>query len=602
VTTRGRGPGFRRRLIGCTAAVAVLAAGCGAAGTSTTPVTYVGVRGGSISMGMDQSPTGCNPHTVSGDTPATRLILSGVLPSPYIVNPAGVVTPNPNLIVQGELVSAKPETIVYTLNPRAVWSDGVPITAADFKYAWIEQRAVPSTAPDSVASIEGYRDISSVTGTNRGRTVTVKFRTLYADWESLFANLLPAHIMERVGWTHSCSTVDPAIDLSGGPFSISSVSSGAITLRDNPKWWGIHPNAASITVHIAQTTEQLAQWMRSNYIQVALPSSVSESFLTQMASLPNAETSVQVSSTLLQLEMASGPNTPLSPDMRFAIALSIDRQAIVNQVADWVLPSIQVANSHIYVQGQSGYHSGPSVPPAGGTTSPTSTSTTLIGQGGNVNFPITPVPSQADGLMTASGFERTDGSPWHTDFGVPFTLHIVVDEGDPWAAATAPLVQSQLEAAGFAVSLYPTQSAATAGAILANGFADLALLPRTATPFLSQSLAWYTTALGTPGQNGSQDWSGFVSTPLTNLLLTASQQLTSDTAAATYAYAQADTLLWDDMVALPLFAEPSMLVWSRTVGGVLQTPQSDSLLWYAELWAVRTPESTNNTTPSLPGQ
>ena len=74
-------------------------------------------------------------------------------------------------------IRPKPETIVYTLNPRAVWSDGVPITAADFKYAWLEQRAVPSNAPDSVASVEGYRDIASVTGTNKGRTVTVKFRS-----------------------------------------------------------------------------------------------------------------------------------------------------------------------------------------------------------------------------------------------------------------------------------------------------------------------------------------------------------------------------------------------------------------------------------------
>ena len=27
-----------------------------------------------------------------------------------------------------------------------------------------------------------------------------------------------------------------------------------------------------------------------------------------------------------------------------------------------------------------------------------------------------------------------------------------------------------------------------------------------------------------------------------------------------------------------------------------------SLLWYAQLWAVGRPESTSNTTPSLPGQ
>ena len=56
------------------------------------------------------------------------------------------------------------------------------------------------------------------------------------------------------------------------------------------------------------------------------------------------------------------------------------------------------------------------------------------------------------------------------------------------------------------------------------------------------------------------------------------------------------------MVSLPLFAEPTVLVWSRTIGGVNAMPRSTSLLWFAQLWAVRTPESTNDTTPSLPGQ
>jgi ABC-type transport system substrate-binding protein len=176
----------------------------------------------------------------------------------------------------------------------------------------------------------------------------------------------------------------------------------------------------------------------------------------------------------------------------------------------------------------------------------------------------------------------------------------VVDDGDPWATATAPLVQSQLEAGGFSVVLYYVQSAADAGAVLANGYADLALLPRTSTPFLSQTLSWYTMALGPPGQNGSQDWSGYSDSKFTQLVTSASQQLAENTAAADYA--QADTQLWNEMVGLPLFAEPSTLVWSRSLGGVQPTPRSDSLLWYAQFWAVEKPESTTSTTPSLPGQ
>ena len=137
-------------------------------------MTYVGVAGGSISFGMTGSPTGCNPNTPSGDTPATLTLLGGVLPSPYVVNNLGELAPNSDLIAQSELINTKPETIVYTLNPKAVWSDGVPITADDFKYAWEQQRGTPGVTATDVTSVAGYQDIESVTGSNGGHTVTVR--------------------------------------------------------------------------------------------------------------------------------------------------------------------------------------------------------------------------------------------------------------------------------------------------------------------------------------------------------------------------------------------------------------------------------------------
>ena len=78
--------------------------------TTTTPaVTYVGVAGRSISFGMTQSPSGCNPHTTAGDTPATQLVLNAVLPSPFFVGAPGLADANPNLqSSQAEVVSTKP--------------------------------------------------------------------------------------------------------------------------------------------------------------------------------------------------------------------------------------------------------------------------------------------------------------------------------------------------------------------------------------------------------------------------------------------------------------------------------------------------------------
>ena len=69
---------------------------------------------------------------------------------------------------------------MYTLNPKAVWSDGVPITAKDFEYAWAQERGDPTSDPTPWRARAGYRDIRSIKGTNKGRTVTVVFRTPFA--------------------------------------------------------------------------------------------------------------------------------------------------------------------------------------------------------------------------------------------------------------------------------------------------------------------------------------------------------------------------------------------------------------------------------------
>jgi ABC-type transport system substrate-binding protein len=275
----------------------------------------------------------------------------------------------------------------------------------------------------------------------------------------------------------------------------------------------------------------------------------------------------------------------------------------VSQQTNWSLGSVQVASSHLYAQGQNGYKPATTsttttLAPGSAPTPPSSTSSTVIGAGGSVNFPATPELAQADELMTASGQERTDGSTWHSAFGIPLVLHLAIDSADPWAVASAPQIVDDLNSAGFAVETYNADSATQAGSVMADGFADLALIPLTTTPFLSEAMAWYTMLLGPAGQNGSQDWTGYDDPTFDQLVTTASQQL-SPTVAATD-YAAADQQLWSEIVSLPLFTEPSALAYSRTIGNVTATPTSDSFLWYAQFWDKKVPEPTNNTTPSLP--
>ena len=59
-----------------------------------------------------------------------------------------------------------------------------------------------------------------------------------------------------------------------------------------------------------------------------------------------------------------------------------------------------------------------------------------------MNFPVTPVPTQAAALLAATGLERTPGNPYyHSAFGVPLQLHMVYDSSDPWATSAAPTIR-----------------------------------------------------------------------------------------------------------------------------------------------------------------
>ena len=63
-----------------------------------------------------------------------------VLPSAYVINPKLIPEVNTDLLTSVETISPSPLTIQYVINPKAVWSDGVPVTADDFIYAWKSQK------------------------------------------------------------------------------------------------------------------------------------------------------------------------------------------------------------------------------------------------------------------------------------------------------------------------------------------------------------------------------------------------------------------------------------------------------------------------------
>ena len=53
------------------------------------------------------------------------------------------------------------QTVTYKINPKAVWSDGEPITSTDFKYTWDQ-----IVNGKDIYDPTGYTQIESVDDTN----------------------------------------------------------------------------------------------------------------------------------------------------------------------------------------------------------------------------------------------------------------------------------------------------------------------------------------------------------------------------------------------------------------------------------------------------
>ncbi len=226
-------------------AVAVVAAVLMLAGCSNTPpAPVVGTvaprpsaaqpaKPGEIVVGVDSIAGGYNPHVLADQSTITTALSTLLLPSAF--RPAADGTPqlDRTLMVSAEVTKTEPYTVTYRLRGDASWSDASPIAAEDFLYLRERMRDEPGGVDAA-----GYRLISDIKSDEGGKVVQVIFSAPYPGWRSLFANLLPAHILKDApgGWDQVLETGFPA---TAGPFSIKQldVPRGEIVLERNERYW-----------------------------------------------------------------------------------------------------------------------------------------------------------------------------------------------------------------------------------------------------------------------------------------------------------------------------------------------------------------------------
>src|SRR3954453_7657403 len=538
-----------------------------------------GSGAGSVTYGAaDDWPENLFPYISPGNVTTVQDIIGRVLPSTYIIQPDFTVK------YDDELLAAEPTTAVqngvqtttYKLNPKAVWSDGTPITADDFAYTWhVSTSPDQGGCPDNLSFV-GLTNIKDITGSDNGKTVTVTFATPYADWKGLFAGsqpLLPAHLMADPDPAAQCAkfaagwaTADglPS-DVSGGPWQLTkaNIDNGdqIAVLTPNPQYWGKKPALDRLIIQsVGSDASVQVQGLQNQELDVVYPQPQLD-MVNQIKDLaPDVTSEINFGLSFEHLDFNTTDPILADVNVRKAFAMALDRRQIVAQTVRKFSSDAQVLNNHIWKNNQPEYQD--NAPDQYKTPDPNGAKA-LLQQSG-----WTPGP---DGIMTKGGQRlsiRIDNSANH-----------------PLRQTTIEVMIPQLAAAGIEAT-FNANPDIFAGpdkptSLIAGGF-QAALFAWVCHPFVSSQPPIYQQVEGDAvGQNYSRIGTPEIDALFDQLMVTPERdtqvQITN----------QVDKLLWDQMATLPLYQKPTFIAYSNNVKGAEDNPTQAGPLWNASTWTVQ---------------
>jgi peptide/nickel transport system substrate-binding protein len=532
--------------------LALIAAACGggSGGGNNNSSSGSAKEGGTLNYAADQAPTGFNPNTSKDNGTAVLWVVNRVYPSVFHANPDYTMSLDSDLMESAELTSQDPETITYKIKPAASWSDGTPINADDFIFAWQSQNGTNKNT--DAASTTGYEDIKSVTGSDNGKTVTVVFKSKFSDWKSLFAPMVPAKYTKAQpgGWNTGLDK-NPQKIPSGGPFKVLNYTQDqSLTLAKNEKYWGKPAHLDKIVYRFLPESVTQPAALQNNEVDLIYPQPQLDQ-VKQVQQLPDVQYQINfgLSFEHLDFNYKSGALSDLK--VRQAIATGLNRQEMLDRTVKQFSSKATVLGNRIYLTGQKEYqdHSG------------------NYGKGD---------AAAAKQILEGDGYTLgSDGI--YAKGGKKLSFRFSTTAGNALRETQGVLFQSQMKQIGVQIKIANAPSTKFFGDWLPNGNFDISDFAWVGTPFaITGSKGIYRT--------GSDANYGSYSDPKVDQLFNqATAEL--DPAKATALGNQIDQVLWDDMATIPLYTKPTFLAWRNTFTNITDNATNEGPFVAEPLWA-----------------
>lgn len=371
--------------------------------------------GGTLRLAVTTEPATFNPLlTTAAGTDLPRL-LGPTTGSAVRPTADGSFEVDPDYATSVEQTGDDPLTIRVELNEAAVWQDGSPITSADMR-SFV---AVMTDADAQVASREGWDAIAEVRA-DGDFAYEVEFERPRSDWPSFVYPRVPESISSDVGAFNDDYT-DRALP-SNGPFVVAGIDeeTGTITQEPNPRWWGEAPRLESVEWRIA-TAQTQAEAFADDGLDVA---TLDES---GVEAVDEERVQRASGSDWSHITLNAGRGALRDEQVRRAVALALDRQALAAQVAEPLGAEPRVVDSLLRVPGQAGYDA--------------------------VAEPLDRDVDAAIDQLEEAGYEVDGEQPQATLDGEPLTLSLVIVADGGQVSRRAEAVREQLAEAGITVEI-----------------------------------------------------------------------------------------------------------------------------------------------------
>ncbi|GAA3127568.1 ABC transporter family substrate-binding protein [Streptosporangium carneum] len=501
------------------------------------PVSRDGVKdGGLLRWGLNEYPTNWNLNHVDGNLAMVKKVIDGLMPSAFRSNEKGEISANADYLLAGRITESNPKQVVtLTLNPKARWSDGTPITWEDYRAQW---KALNGANADyRVAGTTGYHDIESVEKGKDVHEVVVTFAKPFGDWQSLFGPLYPRSTNATAeafnnAWLNR-------IPVTAGPFKFVSFDQTAktITIARDERWWGDRAKLDKIIYRALESD--------------ALVGAFSNGELDTFDVGPSAPDYARAKSSQgAIIRQAAGPDfrhftmngesEQLSDvNVRRAVAMGVNRQAIAQsdlQGLDW---PIVLLNNHFFMNTQDGYRDN-------------------AGETGVYN------PEKAKQLLDAAGWKMSGQT--RVKNGRELNLRFVMPSGLQLTKSEAEIAQNMLAQIGVKVTLQAVPSDDYFTKYIIPGNYDITAFAYVGTPFpVSSGYGQYANAVR--DSKGQPQWNanlGRIGSPEINAAMDKATadldgaQAIADTNAA-------DKLIWEAVNVVTLYQRPQNVAVNKDI-------------------------------------